>query len=474
MATLPFLLLLLDYWPLNRFGRPASKSAPINRSQRLGYKRIILEKIPFVGVIVMAGMGLLFSWDKNEMRVLDGVLAGHGVLVAHVGVSMVIHTAQAFLTPFIYLKQMFYPVGLVVFSPLDPNVPIWQIMVTSFLWIIIPLVAFVQWRQRPWLLVGWLWYLIMLAPVLVLIQRGFEIRCDRYTYLSQIGVYLLLTWTVVDFFDDWRSRTLVLSTGAAAILTGLLITAHKQTSYWRDSVSLWSHTIVCTSGNYMAYYNLGDTFRRQGKLDDAIEQYEQSLRINPDHADVLNNLGATFAKQGKLKESIPPFERALRLKPEFADAHYNLGNVLDTQGKLEEAIPHYEQAIRFKSDHVEAHYNLGLALAKQGKLDDAIQHWKRVLQLKPDYVGAHYNLGLAFVKQEKLDQALQHWDQALRLKPDYAEAHNNMGVALVTQGNLPDALRHFQQALKLATVQNNTVLAQSIRAQIESLPPTSP
>ncbi len=501
VATLPLLLLLLDYWPLNRFLRP-EPAAAMDRQKRLSvFKRLILEKIPFLGLIVAVGMGLLFSRDRNNVVVAVALQAGRG-LVPHRDLSPMVRMGHALLTPLVYLKQMFFPAGLAVFSPPGQNVPCLEMFMAVILLMAVSVVVLVRRRKQPYLVTGWFWYLVMLAPILILIQQGAELRSDRYTYLPQIGLYILVAWGAADLFGHWRYRCALLGSTAAAVLACLLVGAYVQTGYWKNSISLWTHTLACASENPKAHNNFGSALAIQGKWNEAMQHYEQALRLNPDYADAHINLGAALARQGKLAEAIEHYERALQihpedagacnnlgfvlaaqgkreqaieyyeralqLKPDSVDAHFNLGNALAAQGNLAQAIEHYEQALQLKPDYADAHNNLGNALARQGKLGEAIKHYNRALQLKPDYADAHVNLGGALATQGNLAEAMQHYERALQLKPDDAYAHYNWGDALTTQGKLAEAVQHFQQALTLATARGDTALADTIRTRLES------
>ncbi len=216
-----------------------------------------------------------------------------------------------------------------------------------------------------------------------------------------------------------------------------------------------------------AHNNLGFALKDQNKVPEAIAHQEQAVRLKPDYAEAHNNLGVALIQAGRVQEAIPHFEQALRLKPDYADAHYNLGNVLLQAGKPEEAIGHYEQVLRFKPGDVDLHYNLGRALAKVGKLDEAIGHYKQALRLKPGFAEAEHGLGNALLRAGKVQDAIEHYEQAVRLKPDYAEAHNNLGVALLQAGRVQEAIPHFEQALRIrpgySDAQHNLARARAVQ-----------
>ena len=208
------------------------------------------------------------------------------------------------------------------------------------------------------------------------------------------------------------------------------------------SIELTSHE------NYAeAHYNLANILSQLGRVPEAIQQYEQALRLKPDYAEAHYDLGVALRDQGKVLEAIAHYEQALRLKPDYAEAHNNLGNALLQVGKIGDAVGHYEQALRIKRDYPEAHNNLGNALLQEGKVGDAIEHYELALRIKPDYAKAHNNLGNALERANKIQEAIVHYEQALRIKPDYAKAHNNLGNALKQTGKIQEAIAHYEQAL---------------------------
>lgn len=431
LVTTPFVLLLLDWWPLRRFGF-ASGSGPANAGV---WKRLILEKIPFV-LLAAASSAVTLLTDKglNPVEVVTGPWRLANAVVAYA----------------IYLKQMFYPVGLAVFYPHPENrLSLGLLAVSAFVLLVLTVVAVVGRRKRPYMLVGWLWYLGMLVPVIGLVHVGSQAHADRYTYLPQIGIYLILAWGAAGLGVDWRYRRVVGSIVAGLVLIALGVRAHQQTKVWRDSISLWEHTLACTSDNYVAHLNLGSTLADVGKLDEAMPHYEAALKIKPSYAEAHYNLAVALGLQGRLSEAIPHYERAIQFKPSYAGAYNNLGNALVAQGKLDEAIQHYERAVQLNSKFPEVYYNWGNALTKQGKPKEAIQYYERALQVNPNYVEAHFNLAKRLSAEGLLDEAIRHYERCVQLRPDYAEAYNNLGNRLAVRKRWEEAYQSFQRALQL-------------------------
>jgi tetratricopeptide (TPR) repeat protein len=439
LVTLPFVLLLLDYWPLNRFGLSTLNSDESRAGPQLSTKRVlrlVLEKIPFFVLSAASCVATLF--------------AQHEAIQSFEDMSVPLRVGNASISYVAYLGQMFWPRGLAVLYPLTArSVGVSGVVLSVVVLAGISTGVLVLRRRRPYLLTGWLWYLIMLVPVIGIIQVGVQARADRYTYLPQIGLYLLLTWGAAELCAGWRHRRVVLGGCATVILVALIFCARAQTAYWRNSESLWTHTLACNSDNYTAHNNLGDALLQKGNVDEAIVQYQKALQIYPDYAEAHYNLGCALLKKGNVDEAITQYQKALQITPDDAGVHNNLGNALLTKGNVDEAVAHFQQALQITPDFAEARYNLGNALLTKGNVDEAIVHYQRALQIEPDYAEAHNNLGNALLKKGSMDEAIVHYQKALQITPDFAEAHNNLGNALLKKGSVDEAITHFQQALQI-------------------------
>jgi tetratricopeptide (TPR) repeat protein len=471
LVTLPFVLLLLDYWPLHRWGLnrsaavspakgPSMVSPDRKTHQGVSSKRLAWEKAPLFALALLFSIVTFFA--EKEI----------GAVTSLQDLAFTSRLANAMVAYVSYLGQMFWPAHLAVLYPLPRhNPPIWQALAAGLALAVLSLLALRQARRHPYLPVGWLWYLGTLLPVIGLVQVGGQAMADRYTYVPFIGLFIMVAYGMADLGARWRVPRFLLPVGAGVVLSAVMICTWVQVSYWRDSISLYEHTLKVTSSNPLIQSNLGFALAAQGKMDQALAHYAEALRLKPDLADTHNNLGMALAAQGKMDQAMAQYAEALRLKPGLAGAHNNLGLALAAQGKMDQAMAQYAEALRLQPDFAGAHNNLGLALAAQGKMDQAVAQYAEALRLQPDLAKVHNNLGLALAAQGKMDQAMAHYAEALRLKPDYAEAHNSLGLALAAQGKMDQAMAHYAEALRLkpdyAEVHNNLGLALAAQGKMD-------
>jgi tetratricopeptide (TPR) repeat protein len=422
LVTVPFVLLLLDYWPLKRI--PNSKSV----SQLSTFNHLLFEKLPFLLLSAASCVATVFAQGS--------------VVASTKALPLSVRFDHALVACTTYLGQMVWPHDLAVYYPYR-YLPVEPVVGAGALLLCITVLVFLGARRFPYLPVGWLWYLGMLVPVIGLVQVGHQSHADRYTYLPQIGLYLAVAWAVRDLTLSWRHRRQILGAAALSIIAALMVCSWKQTSYWQNSESLWTHTLACTSENDLAQSNLGHVLTTQGRLDEAIEHSQKAIEISPDYAVGHVNLAAALAGQGRTADAIEHFQRAIEIDPNQAEAHYDLGCIFARQGKLDEAIEQYQKAIEIIPDYAEAHNNLGVVLMQRGRLDEAMDHYRTALSLKPDYADAANNVGNVLVAQGKLDEALGQYRKAIEIKPDHAEAHGNLAKVLAAQGRWDEAAKEY-------------------------------
>ena len=451
LVTLPLVLLLLDYWPLQRW--PMNEPWFSRRQIKMALA-LMLEKIPFLILSAVTCVVTLLTQDKVVM------VAKNLAIPWRIG-----NTLQTYVD---YICHLIWPVGLAVAYSHNQTYPFpWKICLSVLILAAITTAVIAGRRQHPYLVTGWLWYLVILLPVADIVQVALNARADRYTYLPQIGLVIMLAWGATEFFARWQHRKLVLGGAAVAVITALAADAFVQTTYWQNSFSLWTRTLACTAENAFAHNTIGSAFAAQGKWNIAIQHFQQSLRIAPDYPEAEANLGVALVNIGHRADAILHFQRALQLDSENANAHYDFGDALANEGKLDEAIRHFELALQYQPDYPEADYDLGVALAREKKWDEARGHFERAMRCKLDAADVRYISGVALATQKQWVEASQLYAVALQLKPNFAEAHYRLGVALNAEGKPAEAMPHFQKALSLATQQDNAALADSIRTEIK-------
>jgi tetratricopeptide (TPR) repeat protein len=359
----------------------------------------------------------------------------------------------------VYLLQWFWPARLAVFYPYPAEIPLWQAASATIAIAAVSIVALRSVRRRPYLTVGWFWYLIMLAPVIGLVQMGAQAHADRYTYMPSIGISIVLAWGAAEFLThDPRARPTVAVLATASCAVAAAVT-WVQLGSWRDSRTLFQHAVDVTANNYLAHHNLGVALAKMPDgADQAIAQFQAALEIRPNYLRAHTDLGSAYAKLGRFSDAMAEFRAAIAIDPGLAIPHNNLGNTYSQLGMWNEAISEYQIALRLDPEYTgarnglaEAEYGLGLALAKAGRKSDAAAHLEAALLARPDYPEAHNNLGVVLSQDPgRINDAIAHFEAALRLDPNYADAHVNLGLALSQlPGRIPDAIAHLETAERI-------------------------
>jgi len=356
----------------------------------------------------------------------------------------------------IYLKQMLYPAGLVLpyFNP-PGGFPVWQIIFAAALLIAISIGALLCWKTRPYFVVGWLWYLGMMVPVIGIAQISYYARADRYTYLPQIGLYIVMIWGVAELPGRWRRERELLGFAALLLIAALVVSSRIQASHWHDSETLWRYVLSVSPNNFIAHNNLGLMLDQTGRTQAAITEYEQALQIQPAYAETHNNLGNALSRTGRLREAIGHYKKALDLVPDLPQVHNNLGAALAENGQLLEAMAHFRKALDINPQFAGAHNNFGFALLKTGQIDQALPHLLKALELKPDSVDTHKLIADVFLQKGRVRDAIAHYRIVIGVRANDADAHFKLAVGLAKNGQWSDAIAHYRTAVRL---QPNTTL----------------
>jgi protein O-mannosyl-transferase len=413
LVTVPFVLLLLDYWPLRRFDKVARLKPGVGMTSWLNRRPslLFLEKTP---LLVLSGLSCLVTiWAQDQatglLEQLPFTWRLNNALVSYIE----------------YVRQTFWPARLAVFYPY-PNNPlsIWKVTLASAFLLTVSAIAIFLRKKRPYVLTGWFWYVGMLVPVIGIVQIGEQGHADRYTYLPHIGLFLLIVWTAADLAMAWHLRREYLWLAATTTIAVLSSGAAVQASFWKNSEKLWDHALSVTSNNDFAHNNLGFFYLRRGELDKAVSHFETALKIRSGKSHTRYNLGTALV-------------------------HVNLANALAREGRPEEAIIHYEEAVRLRPDYGDTYYNFGSVLFQQGRIDDAITQWQKALAIQPNDAAAHTSLGNAFLQKGRPDEAIVHYQRAVEINPREVNARNNMAWVLATSSDA--SIRNGTMAVSLAT-----------------------
>ncbi len=447
-VTFPFVLLLIDHWPL---GRCRITSARMQDSEVLQYPLhiLIFEKLPFF-MISAASCGITF-YAQNK----GGALGSFDLypLGTRLGNAVVSYTH--------YIIKMIYPINFAILYP-HPGMPdLHFLLISSFFIIFLVGISILTLKRFPWLFTGCFWYLGILFPVIGVVQVGAQGMADRYTYTPMIGIYILVVWSIAPLFYKMKLSQKTISFVSVFLILILIIPlciqTFRQNQYWKDSTSLFQHAINITNNNYIAHNNLANAMMQKGKIKEAVFHYSEALRIKPDYPLALGNIGLALSKLGRRNEALDFYFKALAIEPENENIFTNIGNLFSELGNIEKAIHYYKKAIFYNSETVKAHMNMGNLLMNSGKLDEAMFHYRRVLDINLDHTEmAHNQIGNLLIKIGDVDSAILNYLQALKIKPEYKDAHNNIGVAFARSGNLDKAEYHFKKALEIAPGDSET------------------
>ncbi|MCS7336621.1 MAG: tetratricopeptide repeat protein [Verrucomicrobiae bacterium] len=468
LVTLPFVFLLLDFWPLKRIALSGSRLELTSVLGRL--VKLVAEKVPFFGMSMVSST-VTYLVMKSGGNVLSSEAVPWALRLANVPVSYLR-----------YLAKTFMPVNLAPWYPMPGSWPAWFVLVSVAILLLITVIVIVAVRAAPYLIVGWLWFIGMFVPTIGLVQMGYHSIADRYTYLPSVGLFLALVWLLGSVGEKLRlGRTLaaVLGLGVLGLLGAL---TWKQVWHWRDDVSLWSWCIAVTKNNPAAHYGLGRAYHELGQLDMAVEQYRAALELDPNHILSRLNLGVVLARRGRLSEATNHFGAILAREPKMVEALLNMGNALFQLKDYRGATNYFARALELVPGHPETHRTYAAALVELGDYDGAIAHAEAVIKATPgdvwayvfkgralsalgmsdealnayftalnmnyDCAEAHYHLALEWLKRGRTESAVSSLREAVRIAPDWAEAHLQLGMALSARGERAGAIEHYRRTLE--------------------------
>jgi len=469
LVTLPFVLILLDYWPLCRFKlfQSGVMGHEIRQSILYGSRwspvlRLVLEKVPFLFLSAIC----IYLSSLSVQRL--------GIVISTASVPMKLRIYNALVSYVSYIKKMVWPHNLAVYYPYPESIPFWEVAGAALFLLCVSIFVFRALRSKPYLAVGWLWYIGTLIPAIGLIQAGlWPAIADRFSYVPLIGLFIVIAWGIPDLVARWRYKKIVLAITAILLLLTFTTETWFQNRYWQNSVTLFTHSVNVTPNNFVAHNILGNTLEKQGKLIEAISHYAEALKINSNYAEAHNNLGYTLTRQKHYKEAIYQYNEALRINPTYTDAHNNLGTALLHQGNEKAAIYHYYEVLKSNPKYAGAYYNLGKISLNQGKTEEAINLYRKALTFEPEMIQALYNLSWIFATHK--DKRFRNGIKAIELAEKLCKiSQNNQPLALdalaaayAETGKFDSAVLTAQRALKLALMYGPQELALGLKKRLQ-------
>jgi tetratricopeptide (TPR) repeat protein len=427
LVTVPFVLLLLDYWPLGRFSffRPPA--------------RLLWEKLPFLALSLLSCI-VTFLVQKTG-----------GAVSSLDAVPFRLRIATSLEAYAQYLLKTFWPERLAALYPYSAHPNILAVAAAGLLLVALSVAALLMARRFPFVFTGWFWFVGTLVPVIGIIQVGAQAMADRYMYIPSIGLFLAVVWLVVAWSEqsssEWFLRLRpVLYAASIFILVACLARTSFQLKHWQDGVALFRNSLAAAPENYNGF---GKALDDRGRKDEALAAYAEAVRLSPHYEQARYNLATLLAERGQVAEAITNFELALQDNPRYAEAHHNLGNVLINGGKVAEGREHLLQAVTLKPDDPQMHYSLGTVFLMQSDYDRAVAQFSDAVRLAPEHVEAHRNMGFALMRLGKTNEGLAHFSAAAHLEPDNPDARFNLGLALLEQNKLAEAQTQFAAGLRL-------------------------
>lgn len=429
LVTVPFVLLLLDVWPLQRF---RLESPELGEAMKL-----VIEKLPlFLLIVASSVITLLVQHEGGAINTLSQ--APLDVRLSNVLVSYVV-----------YMGNMVWPANLAALYPISKTIPFWQPLGAGVLLIAISFGVLKFLRQYPYLAVGWFWFLGTLVPVIGIVQVGSQAMADRYTYIPLTGLFIIVAWGGYDLLVRNTTKRSPVTVIIALMVAGLGAATWVQIQYWADGKTLWKRTLAVTSSNFRAHVAYGSLLAEEGRHKDAAAQFSAAIRIQPNYAEAHNKLGVEFAETGRHDRAVFHYKEALRYRPDLGMANTNLGNALLAEGRPEEALAYYEKALQQDQDDPLALNALGSAMDDLGRVDEAIALYRKALVINPGMSAAYNNLAAAFARKGQYDEAIIELDAALDIEPGNATYHYNYAVLILQQGNVEMARQHLKEVLSI-------------------------
>jgi tetratricopeptide (TPR) repeat protein len=420
LVTLPFVFLLLDYWPLGRF--------------RGSWQGLVLEKIP----MIIAALCISFFALKAEK--------GFGAVANLADLPFSLRLSNVVVSYGLYLVKTVWPFHLAVFYPHPGVWPVWSVLGSGVFLLAVSL-AVVYWlRKYPYLGVGWFWYLGVLVPVIGLIQVGSHSMADRYTYLSLIGIFVMAVWGIAELAARLKLRADIMAVFGAVLLILLTVAAHFQVQTWRDSETLFEHALKNTKSNYFIHGSLGMVALEEGRYGKAMDHFLLALQIKPNYEPGYEGMAVIFQKEGHYQRAVQYYQQAIEINPGYVEAHYRLAELLVKLGKPNDAVLQCKAILKYKSADPAIYNQLGVYLAAAKRETESEAAFREVVRMNPHHAGYRNNFALVLARENKTSEAIEQLEEAVKLQPSYAAAHYHLAELLDKVGKRDEAGRHYDIA----------------------------
>ena len=482
LVTLPFVLLLLDYWPLDRFGGSSFKCGELNQQPAKTVQAIRKGEVIPVPVHkkkAKAGKGmpietrvemeepakLKFEWASARSLVLEKIplfiLTALSCVVTYIAqkeagavASIEVYTpdiriANAFVSYFLYIVKTIWPDNLDVFYPHPGLLPLWQALGAAVFLAAITYAVVRAAKRFSYLPVGWLWFIGTLVPTIGIVQVGSQAMADRYMYIPSIGLFIMAAWGIPEFYKKRRYGREIVATSSALCLLCAFILTRTQVGYWRNSMALFDHALSITKNNVPIYSNRGNAFLLLGDRTRAIEDFNRAIEINPQFAAAYNGRGLAYNSMGDFTRALEDFDRAVKINPRFAAAYNGRGLAYSRMGNFSRALEDFDRAVEIDPSSAELYNNRGLAYCRMGKYSRAIEDFDRAIQVNSNMEAAYDNRGSAWEELGDHFRAVEDFNRAIEINPGDVDAYTNRGIIYNTMGNYIHAVEDFSRAIAI-------------------------
>ena len=472
LVTLPFVLLLVDYWPLGRFeqnDKSAKKmqTEPVNSTtagkrkatsgkRKTSIKKKIDTKVRADSRYRPVSILSLLS-EKVPLLVLTILSTVVTYIVQHEEGAVIpverfplaARVENAFISYIMYIGKMIWPNKLAVFYPYQGPSASWRVLGAVLFFTAVTLIVIRAAKKFRYLTVGWLWYVGTLVPVIGVVQVGAQARADRYTYIPLIGLFIMTAWGLPVLLGKWRYRKKVLTASATLALGCFFVVTRTQVGYWQNSFTLFGHALKVTDNNYIAYAGRGNAYFALGNHKEAIKDYDRAIEISPEFSEAHNNRGSVYLKLGNYRQAIADYDRAIEVNPGNQEAYYNRGTAYEALGYQEQAIADYDRVIEVNPRLASTYFRRGNAYASLGNYRQAIADYDRAIEVNPRFAEAYCNRGNAYGDLSNYRQAIVDCDRAIEVNPRFAEAYCNRGNAHRALGNHKQAIADYDRAIQI-------------------------